>query len=241
VHDAALRLYATAAGPGARFFVDKTPPYSLIVDEIALTFPEGRLIFLWRNPLGVVSSVVDTFAGGRWRPNDYPVTLFEGLAGLINGYRRFGDRAFAVRYEDLLSGDHTTWQALCRYCGFEFDPAALERFGAVELGGRMGDPRIARSKQLWQDSSEKWIQMVSTPVRKEWCRRYLRWLGRERLEVMGYDLDALLQRLDALPARGGNVSADVLDSASSMVRAALKARIGGDGGTPAGWRAVLGR
>jgi hypothetical protein len=62
VHDAALRLYALAAGPSALFFVDKTPAYSLIVDEIALTLPEARLVFLWRHPLAVVSSVVETFA-----------------------------------------------------------------------------------------------------------------------------------------------------------------------------------
>jgi hypothetical protein len=220
--------------------VDKTPPYSMIVDEIALTFPEGRLIFLWRNPLGVVTSVVDTFADGRWRPNDYPLTLFAGLVGLVNGYRRHADRAFAARYEDLLAGDPGRWQALCDYCGFEFDPGALDRFGTVELEGRMGDPRADRSKELWQENTEKWTGAISTPVRRAWCRRYLRWLGRERLATMGYDLDVLVEELDALPARGGSVRADVLDSAGSLARAAVKARLGLDGRTSAAWRAVLG-
>jgi hypothetical protein len=241
VHDAAISLYGRAAGPGARFFVDKTPPYSMIVDEIALSFPEGRLIFLWRNPLGVVASVIDTFADGHWRPNDFPLTLFAGLIGLVNGYRRHADRAFAVRYEDVLSGDPGTWRGLCEYCGFEFDPEALERFGTVELEGRMGDPRVARSKQLWRDNTAAWTGAISTPVRRAWCRRYLRWLGRERLATMGYELDALLAELDALPARGGSVRADLVDSAGSLARAAVKARMGGDGRTSAGWRAVLGR
>jgi hypothetical protein len=58
---------------------------------------------------------------------------------------------------------------------------------------------------------------------------------------MGYELDALLAELDALPARGGSVRADLVDSAGSLARAAVKARMGGDGRTSAGWRAVLGR
>ncbi len=239
VHDAALRLYTRAAGADARFFVDKTPPYSMIIDEIVETFPEGRFIFLWRNPLGVVSSVVDTFAGGRWRPADYPTSLFSGVAALVEGFRRHGDRAFSVRYEDLLGPDVGAWQALCAYCGFEFNPDALARFADVQLDGRMGDPAAGRPLRISRASADKWRDAISSPIRKEWCRRYLRWIGRNRLLLMGYDLDALLAELDAVPARGGNVRADALDAASSLMRAAIKARVGNDGGTPAAWRAVL--
>ncbi len=239
VHDAALHLYARAAGPNARFFVDKTPPYAMIIDEIARTFPEGRLVFLFRNPLGVVSSLVQTFAGGRWRPSDYPTSLFAGAAQLIDGRRRHCHRSFAVRYEDLVGGHAATWDGLCEYCGFHFERAALERFRNVELGGRLGDPASGRAP-LSLESADKWKHVVSTPVRKEWCRRYLRWLGRERLSTMGYDLDALLTELSGVSAHGGNLGADVLDAVGSLAKAAVKARFGGDRGTPAAWRAVLG-
>ncbi len=240
VHDAALRLYARAAPPEARFFVDKTPPYVMIIDEIAHTFPEARLVFLWRNPLSVVSSVIETFAAGRWRPNDYPMSLFSGLVSLIDGYRRHHSRAFGVRYEDLLTGDPAIWRALCGYCGFTFDPSALDRFADVALGGRMGDPPDSRPTGLSQNSVEKWTRSLSSPVRKEWCRRYLRWLGPERLSTMGYDFDVLLPALNALPDRGGLPALDLFDSITSLTRAGLKARLGGRGATPSGWRAVLG-
>jgi hypothetical protein len=30
---------------------------------------------------------------------------------------------------------------------------------------------------------------MAGPLRQAWCRRYLRWLGAERLALMGYDHD----------------------------------------------------
>jgi hypothetical protein len=50
---------------------------------------------------------------------------------------------------------------------------------------------------------------LNNPVRKTWCRRYLRWIGRERLAMMGYDLDALTAELDALPTSYRRVGSDV--------------------------------
>ncbi len=240
VHDAALDLYAAAGGPDARFFVDKTPPYSMIVDEVARTFPEGRLVFLWRHPLSVVSSVVETFAGGRWLPSDYPVSLFWGTADLVAGFERHRERAFGVRYEDLLTGDHATWQALCDYVGVPFEPGALESFSGVQLTGRMGDPTgVHRYTALSTETVEKWKTTVSTPVRKAWCRRYLRWLGPQRTATMGYDHDELVSELEALRPHGGSVASDVLDTAASLTRAAVRTQISRNGGPPGPWRGLL--
>src|SRR5215831_7821667 len=41
VHDLALRLYAEAA-PGKTYFLDKTPRYHHIADDLLELFPEGR-------------------------------------------------------------------------------------------------------------------------------------------------------------------------------------------------------
>jgi hypothetical protein len=36
-------------------------------------------------------------------------------------------------------------------------------------------------------------------VRKGWCRRYLEWIGEERMAAMGYDLSRSLAELDGAP------------------------------------------
>src|ERR1035441_201942 len=58
LHDFVLRLYGKAADPTATHFLDKTPPYCLISEEIMQLFPEGRFVFLWRNPLSVIASTI---------------------------------------------------------------------------------------------------------------------------------------------------------------------------------------
>jgi hypothetical protein len=94
----ATELYGEAAGGSARYFLDKTPPYHWIVDELFEAFPDGRFIFLWRNPIAVASSVFETWCGGHWRPDRYSGALFSGIEHLVAAYERWGDRAVAVRY-----------------------------------------------------------------------------------------------------------------------------------------------
>ena len=65
-----LRSTSRRGGPDTRCFVDKSPPYHLIAQQIISTFPDARFVFLWRNPLSVLASIVDTLADGRW--DTYP-------------------------------------------------------------------------------------------------------------------------------------------------------------------------
>ena len=86
------------------------------------------------------------------------------------------------------------------YLEIEFEPDALTRFSEVELKGSMGDPTGAREySTLSSEPQEKWKSTLANPLRKEWCRRYLRFLGNERLEVMGYDGKQIIGELASQP------------------------------------------
>jgi hypothetical protein len=208
-----LRLYDRAARtPGARYFLDKTPPYFLIVDEVIDLFPEGRFIFLWRNPLSVAASLID-WDGGRWDPARYGENLFRGPARLVAAYSRNRESVCSVRYEDLLTGGEAEWRRITDYLGVEFRPESLSSFSSVQLEGRMGDPiGTKRYDALSTEPLAKWRRRLNTPVRKAWFARLLRWIGPERLSAMGYDLDELLGELRAVPTdwRAGPADAAVL-------------------------------
>jgi Sulfotransferase family len=204
----ALRLYTKAAGSEARYFLDKSPPYCLIAEEIMRLFPKGKFVFLWRNPLSVVASIVDTW--GQWRPTMFRSDLFIGLPRLIRAYEDHGDRAYSVRFEDLMHGDHPPWASLLDHLGIEFQADALTRFSEVTLNGRMGDPTgVKRYSTLSAEPEQKWKETLGNPLRKEWCRRYLRFLGVERLATMGYDARQILADLDAQPTRNDCVIGDL--------------------------------
>jgi hypothetical protein len=225
LHDFVLRLYEKAAGPTATHFLDKTPPYYFIADEIMRLFPEAKFVFLWRNPLSIVASIVETWHGGRWHATSHREDLFIGLPRLVATYRHNRPRAHAARFEDLVGGQEHHWRALMTYLEIPFDPLALERFSAVRLGGRMGDPTgVKQYATLSPESTVKWRSTLGNPLRKAWCRRYLRFLGTERLATMGYDGEQLAAELDLLPTTAASLLPDLRQLAGDVAREPLRVR-----------------
>ena len=217
----ALRLYEKAAGEDARYFIDKSPPYCFVAQEIMRMFPDGKFIFLWRNPLSVVSSIIDTWE--PWRPTLFREDLFAGVPRLVDAYSANPGRAHAARFEDLLSGGGGHWERLMAYLDMDFEPDALWRFSKVELNGRMGDPTGAkRYSTLSSEPEQKWKATIANPLRKAWCRRYLNFIGNERLATMGYDLDLLTHEVDAQPTGRDSLASDlrrlIVDVAKEPIR-----------------------
>jgi hypothetical protein len=206
--------------------LDKTPRYNLIASEVFATFPDAKCLFLWRNPLAVVASIMETWGDGKWNLHRFKVDLFDGFESLIRTYERHEGEVHAIRYEALVTQPEETCDELFRYLGLPFERSSLDLFGGVDLRGTMGDPTgTNRYKSVSSEPLEKWRRTLGNPVRKAWCRRYLRWIGRDRLAVMGYDLDGLIAELDALPASYRRVGSDVGRGCWGLIRDVSEPRI----------------
>jgi Sulfotransferase family len=218
----ALDLYGKAAD-GAPYFLDKSPPYCLIADEVIGLFPEAKFVFLWRNPLSVIASMIE--AWGPWHPNFMSSDLFIGLPRLIAAYEANRERAHAVRFEDLLGGGEAPWRALAEHLEVEFQPEALRDFSKVQLNGRMGDPiGTKRYSTLSSEPAEKWKATLANPLRRAWCRRYLAFLGEQRLAAIGYDRAALVAELDSQPASLDSLLPDLGRSLADLLKEPVRAR-----------------
>lgn len=229
IRKAALSLYRRVAGPAATHFVDKTPGYALIADDLARVFPDAPIIFLWRNPLGILASIAETFDGGAFRPHRQAVPLFDGPARMAASQLRLGDRVTPIRFEDVVARDPGTLQRLSAATGLTYTAQSIERFSSVAVPGRLGDPTgVRRYHALSSEPTAKWREVLDNPVRRAWAARYLRWLGRERLQLMGYELDTLLAELDALPpspaSAAPRAARDAAGLGVSMLRDTVKAR-----------------
>lgn len=238
VREMVLNLYGKVGGDGSKFFVDKTPPYHLIADEVIATFPDARFIFLWRNPLAVLASIIETLGQGKWTTYEFRGTLFDGVRNLVTTYERHRDRVHGVRYEDLLAGSGA-WESLCEYVGLPFDPGALSSFSDVHWAGRMGDPTgVHRYTALSNEPLVRWRGTIVNPLRREWARRWLRWIGPEHLSTMGYEMTELLADLDGTDVTRQRMRQDAGELMLAAAREVIKAQL--PGYQPrSSWRALI--
>lgn len=192
-------LYQKAAKGGrVRYFLDKTPRYALIANEIFEIFPDGKFIVLWRNPLAIIASMIETWGRGRWNVSAYEVDLFDGLANLIDSYQSHSEKLLAIQYESFLQSPEMELSRISEYLSVKLDAELLKRFQQVQFAGAMGDPTgIKNYSEVDVAPLEKWKATINNPLRKAWCRRYLRWLGEERLKIMGYGFNELSRDLDS--------------------------------------------
>ncbi len=161
----------------ACYFIDKTPRYYLIIDEIMEVFPDAKAIFLFRNPLAVAASILDTWGAGRWNLWKYHIDLYEGLERLADGYQRHQSRAIAISYEQMTQDPNTTWQTIAGYLGLEAAPNYLLEGAGNQLSGRYGDKKGCERASLATPEPSGHIASFSGLFRKCWAKKYVRAIG----------------------------------------------------------------
>lgn len=220
VRQTALDLYCKAAKhKDAEYFLDKTPRYALITDEIIETFPDGKFIFLWRNPLAIIASMIETWGSGQWNIFNYDIDLFQGMARLIDSYQSNSENVLAIQYEHFLQFPENELARVSNYLDMELDQSLLEDFSKVRFKGKMVDPTGTINYQvLTSEPLNKWKETINNPLRKRYCRWYLNWLGEERLRVMGYDLNELLNELGTVRTSYRYLFQDIRNSIRYKIR-----------------------
>jgi hypothetical protein len=186
-------LYSNASSADALYFVEKTPRYALICDDVIKTFPSSKFIFLWRNPLSIIASMIETWGKGRWNIFRYKIDLYDGMEKMLEVYTN-EEEAISIRYEDLVDDNvSVVSKVFLNLEGTTFDPDSIQNLSKVKLSGVMGDPTGSKKySNVSNMSKNSWKKTINTPLRKWWVLRYLKWLGAERLRVMGYDYDELV-------------------------------------------------
>jgi hypothetical protein len=208
---AVTRLYEKAAPPGARYFLDKTPRYHLYVEQIMALFPEAKIIFLWRNPLAVAASLIETWGGGRWNIYRFGVDLNAGLDNLVAAMGKHRERVHRINYEDLLERPEESWTELFDHLDLRFSADLLQQFTSVLFRGSMGDRTGSkRYVSLDREPLNKWKGTFANPLRKAWARRYLSRIGEDRLASMGYELNRLLDELESCENEWDDILADLV-------------------------------
>jgi len=183
---------------GKSVFLDKSPRYYFIVDELRRTFPDARFVVLIRNPLGVLSSILDTWVKQPFFSNLYSLRIdfVHDLLTAPGAIRTaMKDACSVVHYENLIQNPAATVSRMCKELNVEFHPEMIEYGGDGKANERwaFGDQgTVYREARPVTAPAERWRQTLNgTPAWQEIARSYLHALGPNLITELGYNFDGL--------------------------------------------------
>ena len=186
---------------GKSFFLDKTPRYYFIIPELYRVFPKAKFIFLLRNPMAVLSSVLSTWLGNQIHalvksPNY--IDLTKGPHYLIDGINKLKEDAIVVHYEELVRKPKEVIQHVCNKIGISFYEDMLDYGQKPAPKGRLGDSvGVHKHKRPVADYIDKWVENLESPDLIEFTYNYLSNLGSELVLSMGYSYQDIKDKLES--------------------------------------------
>lgn len=190
----ARTLYGNAMQrQGVSRFIDKTPRYVLIIDDLLRWFPAAKFIFLRRNPLSVLASIVRTQIGHDLTTLErFTNELLIGPRAILSGLDTLGDRAIDVAYEDFVTNPENELERICARLDIDFRPEMLDYSSSPELKGFMQDRTgVTQHGRPVGERAHSWKKVLHDAQQLEFARGYLAELGDDVINGLGYDFEEL--------------------------------------------------
>jgi len=182
-------------GKVTTYFLDKTPRYYFILDDLYHCFPEAKFIVLLRNPVSVFSSAVDAFLNNRLRRLDHLDCDFhigpDKISSFVFAHR---DELCIVKYEDLISQPELHIQRICEYLNLDYEEDMIKNSFNIILDGP-GDALGARQYKRVRHKDAKWESIINTRIRKTRVIRHLRRFSSDYLQAGNYNLSELIEQV----------------------------------------------
>jgi hypothetical protein len=203
-HIGAARKYANhiymeaCYGDNPKYFLDKTPRYYWVIDDIAECFPDSKFIFLLRNPLSILFSMMNAWGGGSYRHmHAYVDDLLCAPKILASSIEKYGDRSIVVRYEEFVQNPRSQLNDVMSFLDVSYEDGMIENFVNVNIQGTLGDDVGDKKYRniLSNDSVDSWEQYNINPLRNYVSMKMLEKIGEEVLSQMGYEYDRLVFKL----------------------------------------------
>ena len=195
---AALHVYEQYCKThNGEYFVDKTARYYHIANELEASFPRARFIVLLRHPSAVFLSYIEVMAAGELsRLGLKPVAhdLMEGNRKLMEFANNAKGNKYLLRYEDLVSNPEHTLKEVSAFIGVGYEAGMLNYKEALkDVKGQLTDPKsIRQHEQVAKEYVERWRSHKWDAEARYLLLGYLKHLGCDLVESMGYDYDDAL-------------------------------------------------
>jgi len=191
------QVYASLSSDSSKLFIDKTPRYFLILPFLEKVYPDAKYIFLFRQPLAVMASIVKAWNYGRFMPcYQNSVDLYMGPRLLVDAWDRLKGKSIRISYEALVTDSDATLSYVMDYLGLPTEEMSSDLGAENPLAGIMGDKTGARRyNSVSTESLGQWAALFDSWYRRRYAVRYLEELGDRVIEGLGYDRDQLVREL----------------------------------------------
>lgn len=192
------------------YFLDKTPRYYYIVEELGKIFPLAKFIFLVRNPLSIYSSTLHFGRNNRFSGlYNMHQDLYIGPSLLAKGYETLKDRSLLVSYDNLINDPEETLNKIHTYLEI-FD---VSEESTISIKGSLGDRKALNDNRVLIDkkSVNKWKATFNTLIRKRVIKKYITNIDERYLALLKLDRKDLLCEIDDIQVQYKTLLVDLWD------------------------------
>ena len=155
-------IYGSLASDSG-YFLDKTPRYYLIVDELRELFPKAKFIFLIRNPLEILASKLTAHNGTFHAYYKYKIDLFQSVNAITNSLHTREDNIFHLDYNELIRSESNCVMQLNSF--LNLDDIDSQKINQVEVDGIMGDPEAMKQNEGIRSEKSFWYNTIDSPIK----------------------------------------------------------------------------
>lgn len=207
IKNLALDFYAMSKVTKDQYFLDKTPRYYHIIDDLMEIFPKAKFILLQRNPLSVFSSILSYNFKGNYKAflnsEDRIYDLFAAPHKILKHKNCENNRCIYIKYEDLIAQPDIQMHKLFRFLEAKI-PGNISEY---QIDRKFLDSDAVDKKSLHHHSKpvseyvDSWKNSIDTVAKKQCAKEYLSILGKNAVVNLGYSFDRILTDLSAHKVR----------------------------------------
>jgi len=176
------------------YFLDKTPRYYLIKNELMEIFPNAKYILLLRNPLDVLNSIITSWTRDNWQLiSKYKIDLIDAIDVNIDILENNNKIFHTIKYEELIVEPEYIIKKLSTFIEIDYDGDMLSYQNNNENKWNFGDQKTYEKKKIENNNYDGWKNNLLDPQQWRIFYDYLNIIGKEKFDKLGYSFDDSLK------------------------------------------------
>jgi hypothetical protein len=195
-----FKLFSSFSEEDCQYYLDKSPRYYHIIDELITTFGNAKFIILLRNPFAVLSSIINYHYNNVLTK---PLStfscydLFSCLQKFDHYWTHRNDykNIIFIKYENLIEDTTGITNSIESFLSISSKTGTISSINESTRSSSFVDPNAKIHNYPYRDSLDKWIKNINTYQQKNIFLFYYSFLKKLRIVTDNYELDNFLDKI----------------------------------------------